>query len=89
MGGDKIRTQARRLSTPSYAEGEWADTSFKTQWRWSLDDDYGRFHPFETVHKKSPELNDVLPFNKFLKPTLLLSYNDSNGHSQILPNKNE
>ena len=50
VGGDKIRTQARRLSTPSYAEGEWTDNSFKTQWRWSFEENLGKFYPFDTVH---------------------------------------
>ena len=45
----KFTTKIRRLSTPSYAEGEWEDNSFKTQWRWFFEDDFGSYFPFDSV----------------------------------------
>ena len=51
LRSEKYSAQARRLSTPSYVEGEWEDNSFKTQWRWSFEEVWGTFNDFETVCK--------------------------------------
>ena len=42
-------TEVRRLSSPSYKEGDENSASFKTQWRWYWQDDDREWHLFEPV----------------------------------------